>query len=516
MVSTPNHENPFGPTTYTQWVLAKLTSKAHTSLVGSRGGCLMAEQPKQPAKKVLKLPPPKPALRVKPTFMQKSIYRHLMDDDPNVYRWFRKHLRRSPTSAQKHLSRLGWLCEHFDTTPSELARLGRRNAEVWTEDMINLLEDEGKRSSYISNLFKTAKSWFKHNKKQIEVEYKVSPESGLYGKEKPPTNEELRRILDASDLRQKVAVSLMAFCGFRDQTLGDLTGIDGLKIGDFPEMKVANGSVEFATIPTFVTCRAPVSKSGYEYVSLLNAEGSEYLRAYLMWRMQSKEKDIKQVDEKTKKTKTVRVKVPGEILTTDSPIITPVRLKVGSHIHTTNINGIIKKAITKAGYTWRPYALRRYFAKRLLRAEDDGLIPFQYAKFWFGHHGEMLLRYTLEKGLDTEDLERLRNAYRRLDEAHLTTYGKKPGGTDVRISMRDTMLEMLGYTEEERQKLDLAKLSDDEFQDLLRKKAAILFGLNGTSRQKMVPMTQVAQAISEGWEFITQLPNDQAIVRTPN
>jgi len=98
----------------------------------------------------------------------------------------------------------------------------------------------------------------------------------------------------------------------------------------------------------------------------------------------------------------------------------------------------------------------------------------------------------------------------------LTTYGKKPDGADLRISMRDTMLEMLGYTEEERQKLDLAKLSDDEFQDLLRKKAAILFGLNGTSRQKIVPMTQVAQAISEGWEFITQLPNDQAIVRTPN
>jgi site-specific recombinase XerC len=311
---------------------------------------MVPDQAKAPAMKALKLPPRAPSLHVKPTFMQKSKYRHLLDD-PNVYRWFRKLLRRSPASAGKHLSRLGWLCKHFDTTPKELAKLSKRKAEDWTEDMISLLEDEGKRSSYISNLFKTAKSWFKHNRKHIEVEYKLSPETGLYATEKPPTNDELRRILDAADIRQKVAISLMAFSGFRDHTLGDHTGVDGLKISDIPEMKIANGTVQFNAIPTFVICRATISKSRYEYRSLLNEEGCEYLRTYLTWRMQTKEKDTKQIVEG--KRKTVRVKVPGETLTPDSPIITPTRLSVGTHIHTTNINGIIKKAILKAGYDWR-------------------------------------------------------------------------------------------------------------------------------------------------------------------
>jgi len=190
---------------------------------------------------------------------------------------------------------------------------------------------------------------------------------------------------------------------------------------------------------------------------------------------------------------------------------------VGSHIHTTNINGIIKKAIQKAGYKWRPYACRRFFAKRLLRAEDDALIPNQHAKFWMGHHGEMLLRYTLEKGLDDEDLERLRKAYQRLDEAHLTTLGRKTDTQEkLRSSMRETMLEMLGFTEEERQKIGLGKLTDDQFRDLLRQKAATLFGLNGKSRQKIIRMSQVGEAITEGWEFVTQLPNDQAVVRSPD
>jgi site-specific recombinase XerC len=283
-----------------------------------------------PAMKALKLPPRAPSLRVKPTFMQKSKYKHLLND-PNVQRWFRKLLRRSPASAQKNLSRLGWLCEHFDTTPQELARLSKRKAEDWTEDMINLLEDDGKRSSYISNLFKTTKSWFKHNRKHVEVEYKVAPETGLYAQEKPPTNEELRKILDAADIRQKVAISLMAFSGFRDQTLGDVTGVDGLRISDFPEMKIANGIVELNAIPTFVICRATISKSRYEYRTLLNEEGCEYLRTYLTWRMQTKEKDTKQIVEGNRKT--VRVKVPGETITPDSPIITPTTQRGLTHPH---------------------------------------------------------------------------------------------------------------------------------------------------------------------------------------
>ena len=64
--------------------------------------------------------------------------------------------------------------------------MSKRKTEDWTEDMINLMEDEGKRSSYISNLFKTAKSWFKHNRKRIDVEYKVGREAEVYADERPP------------------------------------------------------------------------------------------------------------------------------------------------------------------------------------------------------------------------------------------------------------------------------------------------------------------------------------------
>jgi len=51
--------------------------------------------------------------RVKPTFLKKSKYRHLLDD-PQVDRWFRNLLRGSAVTAAERLRRLGWLCEHFE------------------------------------------------------------------------------------------------------------------------------------------------------------------------------------------------------------------------------------------------------------------------------------------------------------------------------------------------------------------------------------------------------------------
>lgn len=360
----------------------------------------------------------------------------------------------------------------------------------------------------MSNCVKAAKSWFRHNRKHIDVDIKLKRETGVYSQEKPPTTPELRRILEGADTRQKAEISLMAFSAFRDETLGDYLGVDGLKIRDFPEMTIHQDThiVEFRKIPTVVICRAPLSKIKYEYLSFLNSEGCEHVKNYLEERMRPRRKSTKQDG------KTVEVTVPGEMLTPDSPVITPKQLSVGSHIRTTNIGDSIKKAIAKAGFPWRPYILRRYASTKLLHAEEDGL-PHSYALFWTGHHGDILMTYTLQKGLDDVTLEKLRAAYKKADEKHLTTLQPKPTSqTQLKIEMRDVMLETLGYTEEERRKLDLGSLTDDEFRDLLQKKAAALLK---PKKQKIIPVTSLQEAITEGWEFVTQLPNDQALIRSP-
>ena len=86
---------------------------------------------------------------IKATFLQKSPYRHFLND-PNVDRWFRNLMRGSTVTAAERLRRMGWICKHFNTTPQELARMSTRRAEDWLFDMVILMEDQGARSGYIS------------------------------------------------------------------------------------------------------------------------------------------------------------------------------------------------------------------------------------------------------------------------------------------------------------------------------------------------------------------------------
>jgi len=150
-------------------------------------------------------------------------------------------MRGSPITADERLRRLGWLCERFQTTPEALAKLSEKKAGDFLLDAVSVLEDGKVRSSYIANIIKAAKSWLKFNGKKPDVEIKFARETGKYAHERPPTTDELRRILNAADMRQKVAISLMAFAGFRDQTLGNYKGVDGLKIAEMSLIAMPSG-----------------------------------------------------------------------------------------------------------------------------------------------------------------------------------------------------------------------------------------------------------------------------------
>jgi predicted nucleotidyltransferase len=100
---------------------------------------------------------------------------------------------------------------------------------------------------------------------------------------------------------------------------------------------------------------------------------------------------------------------------------------------------------------------------------------------WTGHMGELLMEYTLHKGLDDETRERLRAAYKRADEAHLTTMGRKPGVPEDKLvaMLRKEWLKLANYSEEEIAKLgDLAAMTHERLRELTR-------------RQKVVAMSEL-------------------------
>jgi hypothetical protein len=203
----------------------------------------------------------------------------------------------------------------------------------------------------------------------------------------------------------------------------------------------------------------------------------------------------------------------GERLTPDSPVIRPKAAKK-EFIRTVNISDIIRLAIRKAGFPWRPYVLRSYFDTQLMLAESRGLIIRDYRQFFMGHKGDIENRYTTNKCRLPEGIvEDMREAYARSAQ-YLETTGRRTGEEELKATFRRQLLIVAGLKPEEVEAMGVASMTDEEFREAVRKKFLGMMMNNG-SRQRVVPINDIEKYIAEGWEFVSAIPNGKAIVRIP-
>jgi hypothetical protein len=377
-----------------------------------------------------------------------------------------------------------------------------KQAKHFELDMIDDFETKGGEDgedlagSYIQDYVKAINRWLDFN--DIPPPRKIvaegADESPLYENEVPPTPQQLKDILKQADPRARAAIGIVAFSGVRLEVLGKKTleGLDGLKVKDLPEMTIKDGKVEFQTIPTLLIVRKPILKIHRKYMTFLPDEGTEFLATYLERRMREFH----------------------ETLTPESPIITADVFHPhhhGKHIGRTNISDFMRKPIRAAGFNWRPMVMRRYTDVRLESALADHLIEPDWRTYWMGHKGHIEFVYTFAKGMLDENIEKMREGYRKAAEKYLTTRTKKNEVTEDKILalLNRRILSWQGYTDEELDKLgDLSQKSKQEMQELLDKKQA-------GALQKIVPMAEVKKWITQGWLFVQALPGDEAVIRRP-
>jgi len=301
-------------------------------------------------------------------------------------------------------------------------------------------------------------------------------------------------------VRSKVACSLVAFGGCRIEVLGNYTGEDGLRMKDLPEIKVENGKVTVTKVPTMVIARKTLSKAGHQYFTFLAQEGCQYLQEYLEWRLRM-----------------------GEELLPETPLITFHERKgkyvrredVGrKHITSINMGDIIRKPIRKAGFDWRPYVLRRYFDVRMMMAEGDGLIIRDWREFWMGHKGDIEATYTVNKAVTQDAIEKMREAYKKCETLLSTEKQQGVSQENLRNVLREQLLLAAGVKAEEMEKIDPDKMSNEEFQDLLRRRLLGIMTNNG-NRQKVIAANELKLHVSQGWEYVAQLPGSEIVVKLP-
>ena len=383
-----------------------------------------------------------------------------LKEDPDVRRWFDNH--KKTITAKGDLRRLGRFCEVFKVTPRNIAELAQPpqgsplKAKQWIIEKLVILQasPHNFKGNYVANFEKSLISWLGDGngislppKPQINI--KGRGKNKKYGKEKPPTPQELQLLLEIGDNRQKVTASLIAFAGFRPRTLGNEDGTDGLQVADFPEMQVdyEKHTVKFDKIPTRIMVREEINKGEErKYETFLNKQGCEYLRIYLEDRMTPKphrvyDKDGKPVRDKDGKQ---LQELRAERLTPTSPIVahnhpyllkytkderTGIRYYTETFVPAQNISyAILSPIIQKLGLKLptgehdRGYVLRSYFDNRMMAAEADKQIGIIYSwrQLFMGHTEGIEAVYTTNKTIPDDIVEQMRKAYEEASDAYLT------------------------------------------------------------------------------------------------
>jgi len=422
--------------------------------------------------------------------MRKAKYAHLLLDK-DVKRWYDDRKRGSPITADISLRRLGAFCDENNTTPKKILLLDDKELFNLLLDYVSSTEKKGYAGSYTSDIIKKVKSWLSFNGREIKGKIRIrgSDDTPSLKNEKVPTQEELKRILLSGDKKTRTACALMAHAGVRPEVMGNYHGDDGLRIGDFPEMEINDNKVIFIKTPTMIIVRSELSKTKNQYITFLSEEGCNYLKDYLEERMQN-----------------------GEKITKESPVITP-KLQKKPFIRTVNIGDMVRGAIRRAGFPWRPYVLRSFFDTQLMMAESKGHVIRDYRTFWMGHKGDIENRYTTNrKRLPEEAIENMREAYQK-SQTYLQT-DKTAGKDDIDRKIQRAVLLVAGFKEEEIDDLHPSDMTEEEFFELARKKLTET-SLN-QNKQKVVPVDNVAQHIEQGWEFVAELSNHKAVIRLPN
>jgi integrase len=411
-------------------------------------------------------------------------------DDADVKRWYDNTARGSRVTADVYLRRLGSFCDGHKITPKELVKMEQKERFDILLDFVSMMEKKGHAGSYIQSTLKAVKSWLAHNRIELKGKIKIrgTQDTPTLRDERVPTRKELKKIFLSGDKKARVSSVLVAHSGLRIKTLGNYEGEDGLTIKDVPEMRIEGDSVDFEQIPALVIVRKKLSKAGHKYFTFLSEEGCEYLKDYLEERIRE-----------------------GEETTTDSPIITP-KLRMKPFIRAVNVGDIIRGAIRGAGFSWRPYVLRSYFDTQLMLAESKGLVLRDYRQFWMGHKGDIENRYTTNKcKLPESVIEDMREAYRRSQEYLQTTLEETSSEEKLRQAFRKQLLLVVGFSQDEVEKMDISAVSDDELQTIIRKR--LLGEKTNDCTQKVVSVDEVENYLEQGWEFVATLPDGKVVIK---
>jgi len=290
--------------------------------------------------------------------LAKHLLRHRTGSQATLYQYiygvhrFSKWLNTPPDQLVKSCQD-----QDGDPKPKALAQTSRM-----LDDFVANLQAENLAPGTVSNHVKGVKALFRCNGLKLELPYSLS-KRGVY-EDRAPTPEELQKILDIANLRERVIITMLALGGFRIGTLVKLC------------YRHVKRDLERQAVPIHVHVEAEITKGKYhDYDTFLNQEAAEYLRDYLEIRRKG----------------SPRGRTPPENIRDDSPLIRDDLYKHPRPIATSTLHVVIHNLYIRAGlltknplgrrYDLRAHSIRKFFCTQMasLGMQTD------YIEYMMGH-----------------------------------------------------------------------------------------------------------------------------------
>ena len=221
------------------------------------------------------------------------------------------------------------------------------------------LQDDGLKPGPVNNNIKSVKTFYRVNGVKIELSEPLSKR--VVYKDRAPKPEELAKLLNIADLRERTIITMLALGAFREETLSKL------------QYRHVREDLENNLTPIHIHIEAEITKGKYhDYDTFIGAEAAQFLKLYIEQRRKGTDK------------------IPPETLTDQSPLIRDERSRTPKSVSSKQIRKLVHHLYLKANlikqlngrmYDLRVHSLRKYFKTQLLAL---GVQP-DYVDYMMGH-----------------------------------------------------------------------------------------------------------------------------------
>jgi integrase len=399
----------------------------------------------------------------------------------------------SDATKQAYLGRLRQYLRVVKMDPDGLVKSARVHPKKFEEGFIKFLQETARSSSASTTAAyrDSIKRFLELNRiDKINWDYvnEYVPTAKKSGQDRAPTQEEIRMLTDVSDLRTKCLVLFLCSSGAR------IGSVPYLKWRDVEDVEV--DGVKFAKVAIY-------RGEPEEYTTFVTPECYRYWTEYKRWRTG--------IGEQVSGGSYVFV-TQGNATKFDPNAVKPANVKtlknmLGKLLRAMRMRSVIGERGSYRNYEFKQaHGFRKFFKTRM---EVAGVKPIAIETM-MGHNTGVSRSYY------KPTVQELASEYSKAIGELTIVKDKASVTTDVMLATFNRQyLTMAGYTEEEMAGLgDLSQLPAKQVQDLVKQKQMLSLGLNG-NHQKIIPMLEVENWVVQGWDFVSPLPNDKAIIRLP-